>query len=465
MPNAIRLLIVGWCICSPATCSELSPTIKVSSLAQATPIRRFDSIGSSSCSATACHGRILAADDLHRAVASEFQAWQKHDPHARAGWKLGNALSMQILRDLEIVRGKRIIDQDGLNNCLNCHAPETGLDDTENVSLGSISLSRGVGCESCHGAAEKWVAPHASSDWAAMNHMDRGMFQTKSLLVRARVCVDCHVGAPGRSVNHDLIAAGHPALQFEMTQYHNRLPKHWHERDQTTARFQTQLWWAGQIATADAAALLLESRANDDNGRSTWPELAEFNCSGCHQAISAHVNESTLRNQLAWGEWNFAILPQLASLHAETSPKASRFEQSFRRLASEMELLNNSNRQRVAGLVGSLRSELDEWGMHQWRNLERLSEDGMRDRLAELVRQQEFISADQITHLLLAIVSVQRYRKNLHGDEQWIEDVRRASDQLRFPVGRELPDWPNRDLLESSSQQQPFQSLLLRLLR
>ena len=52
-------------------------------------------------------------------------------------------------------------------------------------------------------------------------------------LVQAQVCVGCHVGAPAkdgvpaRDLNHDLMAAGHPRLIFELSSYQANMPPHW----------------------------------------------------------------------------------------------------------------------------------------------------------------------------------------------------------------------------------------------
>jgi hypothetical protein len=87
-------------------------------------------------------------------------------------------------------------------------------------------------------------------------------------------------------MNHDIIAAGHPALYFDMAIYHEVLPKHWRDPDQHQENFRAQLWLAGQIASADAELELLESRACKSLPVSTWPELSNYRCNSCHIAIN-----------------------------------------------------------------------------------------------------------------------------------------------------------------------------------
>jgi hypothetical protein len=113
---------------------------------------------------------------------------------------------------------------------------------------------------------------------------------------RAVVCAGCHVGAPAnpsegiaspRDMNHDMIAAGHPRLHFELTEYQRQLPPHWLERDRTRpdrpARdswFEMQTWLVGRVAVAEAACLLLADRTHR-----AWPEFAEGNCFACHHNL------------------------------------------------------------------------------------------------------------------------------------------------------------------------------------
>jgi hypothetical protein len=89
----------------------------------------------------------------------------------------------------------------------------------------------GVGCESCHGASGRWLGPHTTLGWRDRPWPEKaalGMRNTKDLASRARLCAGCHVGdggsddLPARDVNHDLIAAGHPRLNFELSAYPGR---------------------------------------------------------------------------------------------------------------------------------------------------------------------------------------------------------------------------------------------------
>src|SRR5437870_3137050 len=83
--------------------------------------------------------------------------------------------------------------------------------------------------------------------------------------VRAETCAGCHVGAPAglgaplRDMNHDLIAAGHPRLNFDYATYLRALPPHWAEKDRDVspaalrpAGDEFPHWLVGRAATTAA---------------------------------------------------------------------------------------------------------------------------------------------------------------------------------------------------------------------
>jgi hypothetical protein len=90
-------------------------------------------------------------------------------------------------------------------------------------------------------------------------------------------------------MNHDLIAAGHPRLNFDYGTYLRALPPHWVEKDRDAspaklrhASDEFTHWLVGRAVTAAASYRLLADRAN----RSPWPELAEFDCYACHHNLT-----------------------------------------------------------------------------------------------------------------------------------------------------------------------------------
>jgi hypothetical protein len=169
--------------------------------------------------------------------------------------------------------------------CLACHTNPSIAGPTDEGHVRSLRRE-GVSCEACHGNAGGWLYPHTSRDYT-------GMTSLGEIGNRAATCLGCHVGAPAdptrgypvRDMNHDMIAAGHPRLNFDFAEYMRRLPKHWREK---RAVAPVHEWYIGRVAHAEAACRLLADRAERaerGDERTPWPEFAEFDCAGCHHQI------------------------------------------------------------------------------------------------------------------------------------------------------------------------------------
>jgi hypothetical protein len=101
-------------------------------------------------------------------------------------------------------------------------------------------------------------------------------------------------------MNHDIIAAGHPALYFDYNTYLKAYPKHWRAGDSSTehgAEIAAQRWLIGQIAQSDAELELLQARLTKAHPNSIWPEFSNFQCTGCHQQITTQSELSLPNNQ------------------------------------------------------------------------------------------------------------------------------------------------------------------------
>jgi hypothetical protein len=144
------------------------------------------------------------------------------------------------------------------------------------------------------------------------------MIDTGDLLTRARQCVACHVGGGGLDVNHGLIAAGHPRLNFEYTAYFNTMPRHWRAPadGSEAADRSARDWLVGQAVSAAAAMNLLAERAGDER---TWPELAEYDCFSCHHDLASpswrqRRGYTGRPGELSWGDWYLSLPRTLAAL-------------------------------------------------------------------------------------------------------------------------------------------------------
>ena len=367
------------------------------------PIYRRDlaPLAATSCSATSCHGGPQAGVAEPRlAGGSAYTLWFQNDPHARSWESICGPEGVAMMRRLRIVDGDRIVDVAGFNNCLACHnshlvptVPATLTEFTSRTHAvakpehtGRVldpEHTEGVACSSCHGPAEKWIHSHYSRGWDPAAASDEGYMPNDSLVVRARMCASCHVGDHDRDMNHDLIAAGHPALRFEMASHHARLPKHW--RDQGEAdwgRHESALWAAGAIASADAWFSLQQGRATKKTAVSTWPELSAYDCGSCHQhlrlqegssvPVAAFPSVPPLRQpqtgQLGKARvavWDLAPLIYLSKLPegslAVNQPPAidaSRVIENLGLLRVEMGKLSGSSAGEVDALATRLRGEL-----------------------------------------------------------------------------------------------------------
>ena len=221
--------------------------------------------GAGSCSAVACHGSIssVAGSSVLR---NEHTTWISDDRHSRAFQVLFDERSQRIAYNL--AAGKDPVPAAEDTRCLACHTtprPESLLRATKWMN------QDGVGCESCHGSSEKWLGLHTTDKWKGISPREKqdnyGFTYTKNVVHRVELCASCHVGQdardgfPLRDVNHDLIAAGHPRLNFEFAAYQENQPKHWNDNKpaaaEAAADFPARAWALGQLVSAKAALELV----------------------------------------------------------------------------------------------------------------------------------------------------------------------------------------------------------------
>jgi hypothetical protein len=263
-------------------------------------------LGVASCSSMACHH----FNGPKGSPRSEYSTWAGYDQHTRAYAVLEDERSQRIVRNLCGDNAQPATKQE---LCLRCHATrEVGVGEGERFYIGD-----GVGCESCHGPASRYINTHYLAGFKELSPEEkeaRGLRNLKDLSARTTLCASCHVGDATREVNHDLIAAGHPRLNFEMGGYHGIYAQHWpHAED--VARypdFEARLWLIGQLTTAKNSVDLLAARASEKPGpadfpctgdkptRRPWPEFAEYACYACHKDLRNDVG-GTPRQKARFG--------------------------------------------------------------------------------------------------------------------------------------------------------------------
>lgn len=270
--------------------------------------------GANSCAASSCHGGGRVGEDLSFAAS---QIWQRRDVHARAWQVLTQPLASEMMRRLA-ESGSPPIPATEDARCLNCHVTTEVPYSAPRISE-AVHHRDGVSCESCHGAASGWLAAHTTSAWRGFSverKAELGFIDTTgNLLGRVKICTECHVGGAGKDVNHDLIAAGHPRMDFDFRVFHANEPKHWtpggfEGRNRAVnvelrPAFEAEAWLAGKLATGRAALRLLKDRAGEG---SPWPELAEYSCFSCHHDLRADSWYRLSRSsagRMPWGTWTF----------------------------------------------------------------------------------------------------------------------------------------------------------------
>jgi hypothetical protein len=323
-PLAAAVSVLGWACMSGCTGAPSADRTPKKTAEETRPT--IAAITTASCSGRSCHGS-LEPQPGQQIRQDEYTAWLTHDKHAHAYEVLFNERSKKIAAHLGIADGNAHEDL----RCLSCHLTPFAAKDVSPTAPAFRAAwveaegAFGVGCTSCHGAAGEWISAHTLQKWRKLDAKakhDRGMVPVREPEYLARACVGCHVGAPPgkevpltRDVNHDLIAAGHPRLNFELAVYMANLPPHWKEKDDKN---EPHLWATGQMVSANAALELLAHRAEDPTR--PWPEFAEYDCFACHHDLQGEKSWrqqpdlalTRPRGSLAWGTWYFSM-PRLTA--------------------------------------------------------------------------------------------------------------------------------------------------------
>ena len=347
------------------------------------PVRRQDLSlePSASCAATSCHGgpRPGIAEPL-AVRGAEYPLWLENDPHAQSWRTLCSPTSLAMLERLNIMQSGKLVNAIAFDNCLACHNSARGYEAASNLNHSELNHSElnhrvfnaeGVGCANCHGRSQNWRSDHYRLPRDNASNAAIGLAPNKDLFVRARVCAACHIGDSDRDVNHDIIAAGHPALHYEFTTFHNMLPKHWRESERSaTPDFEAKLWLAGQVAALDASLALLESRAAKSLSVGTWPEFAASDCSSCHQnlRLGAKKYEADARGSAnTFSTWNRFGVEQLLSqefTQGNETPTTQKIALSLDHLSKLMSAGAIPEAAAVQVAAHNARRDLDAWLRH-----------------------------------------------------------------------------------------------------
>ena len=205
--------------------------------------------GTQSCGTSGCHG----GGTLH----NESIIFERRDPHGVSYGILGKGTSQRIAEALGI-KGDPGKDA----QCNVCHAPMQGIDAEHFVK--DVRADRGVGCETCHGAAENWIRFHTRPDVNYQQILAAGLRDLNDIYGRANACVACHL-----TLEEPLRKAGHPELYFELDGQCAAQPPHYRDARPSLG---PRSWLTGQAAALREMSWKL-SMKGDDQYQIRWKAL------------------------------------------------------------------------------------------------------------------------------------------------------------------------------------------------
>ena len=260
--------------------------------------------GAGSCASSNCHGGVWTKTG-EGIGQDEYTTWAGKDAHSNAYRTLLEPRSQEIGRHLGIEAPEKS------DQCLDCHA----LNAVSARRAKSFDLTDGVSCENCHGPSSDWLGSHTLREWTHEQSLQLGMYDTKDLLLRSRLCLSCHLGNEKKSVDHELIAAGHPDLIFELDTFSALMPRHWREKEGWEG---VRRWGVGQTVALGESMRQLARRASGQ-AWSAWPELADFECFACHHNLVLPSSRQSLgyRGRAGVPTWNasrYLVFRQLVGL-------------------------------------------------------------------------------------------------------------------------------------------------------
>jgi Cytochrome c554 and c-prime len=233
-------------------------------------------LGVVTCAGSTCHGAPHSSPDA-RVLQSEFITWHRDDAHAKAYRVLLEEKGQRIAQNLGLKSAA------GAPECLNCHANNAPVE----LRGKRFQIADGVGCETCHGPASKWLGLHVTGEASREENLKAGMYRTEDPSARATLCLSCHLGANNKFATHRIMGAGHPRLSFELDTFTMLQPAHYRVDADYRSRKQVashvQVWAIGQAAAAKRTLDLFLSEQWQSKG--VMPEFAFFDCQACHHPM------------------------------------------------------------------------------------------------------------------------------------------------------------------------------------
>lgn len=356
-------------------------------------------MGVATCANSSCHASKVPGDDSN-VLQSEYLTWLFHDQHAKAFNTLRNSESKRIAAKLGID------DATTAAICLDCHA-----DNVPQAKQGvEFHISDGVGCEACHGGAEKWLSRHTVMPYDAQRNAADGMYPTADLASRTKLCVSCHVGTEKKFATHQIMGAGHPRLGFELDTFTQRQPAHYDVDDDYLSRKVTDTavrrMLIGTVTSAQALAENLTGALLDHP--QGYPELGLFDCHACHHSLSDirwRPRPSTSQLEPGSVRINDGVFLVLAALVGALDRTQ---ERSLRKAIADLHTASKSSVSAVRGAAERLNTQASQVrALVEGRNFQQEDLINMVNQLIELGASgelQDYIAAE---HALMCLDSLQ----------------------------------------------------------
>ncbi|HXY01108.1 MAG TPA: multiheme c-type cytochrome [Candidatus Limnocylindrales bacterium] len=303
-------------------------------------------IGPGSCAATSCHGSVKPVAGS-RILQNEYSTWILQDKHSRAYQALTGDVGERMARILKL--GAKAEESP---KCLVCHALYT----TTEQRGRPFEIAEGVSCESCHGPASAWLGPHTTRDWPHEKSVALGMRDTRNVVHRSGLCLECHLGTREKFVDHEMIAAGHPDLYFELDSFSAVMPRHWKVPRESApgkpvedpAWVGVRDWATGQAVQLRASMERLAWRAKGERAdkKDAWPEYSELSCFACHHSLGPakdswrqeHGYEGRRPGDPPWNASRYAVFRHFAKQIDSSS--AQELDRHLLTVSTEMSKLN-----------------------------------------------------------------------------------------------------------------------------
>jgi hypothetical protein len=182
------------------------------------------------------------------------------------------------------------------------------------------------------------------------------MHDARDVIHRTEKCLECHLGTKNKFVDHEMNAAGHPDLYFELDSFSAVMPRHWKvPRESESGKpveeatwVGVREWGAGQAVQLRAAMERLTWRAKNErfDKKDVWPEYSELSCFACHHALGTakdswrqeHGYFGRRPGDPAWNSSRYVVFRLLAK--QTDSANALELDRQLLVLSGEMSKLN-----------------------------------------------------------------------------------------------------------------------------